>query len=101
MENDSSSNKLHDGEIIIGTFHCPHCGSYLERYMWSAVLQLEVNDNISILAIGNNIIKQERIVSLLKTLGCIEMERKKEIVSINGKECTALKIVIGKVAKKT
>ena len=91
----NNSNRFNDGKVIIGTHYCAHCGSCLERYMWSAILQLEVNEKIILLARGQNIVKQERIASLLKAVGCTEIERS----YINEENCRTLKIVIAKKLK--
>lgn len=92
----TENNRLPDGEVIVGKKYCVHCGCSIEKYFWSAALQLEVNNKITLSARGSNIIKQERIVSLLKTLGCIEIERKKVIEKINENDVETLKVVIEK-----
>jgi hypothetical protein len=73
--NQQKENKIRNGEVIIGRHYCVHCGSGIDRYLWSVALQLEINEEVIISARGQNINKQERIVSLLKTLGCTEKER--------------------------
>lgn len=93
----SENNKLPDGEVIVGRHYCPHCGGNIERYLWSAILQLEIKDRITLSARGGNILKQERVVSLLKMLGCKEIERKMIIEKIDENDVETLKVVIEKI----
>jgi len=93
--NNQNKTQLHNGEVIIGRHFCAHCGSSIDRYLWSVVLQLEINERVVISARGNNVNKQERIVSLLKTIGCIEFDRRYE----NEDGYQTLKITIGKCKK--
>ena len=88
-----------DGRVIIGKHFCLHCGSRLDRYLWRAVTQLEKNDKITISARGTHIPEGERIASLLRTLGCVDVERKVINEVIEGNKVETLLIIIGKQKK--